>query len=98
MNYKKLKLLRQIQQGSDVAYLKLLLLNDKTQILQDIENSSPIYFAKKEADFYFNSAEQIAEEIVSDVKNGLVTFPKFKFIPKDNEYLEVIQRVNMLTI
>lgn len=96
MTGENLKTLHSILNGSNEAYIELLLNNDKEQFLEIIKKANYDYFLKNEAIFSFSENKAIAEQVVRDWKLKKIILPKIKFIPANNSYFEVIERLKLI--
>jgi hypothetical protein len=93
----KLQIVRNIQNGSNYDYLLLALNNDRQQFLTRFKKANPAFYLKNEALFTFDSNAQIARVIIKAWKMRAILMPKFSFVPMQNEWLEVIERVKLIS-
>jgi len=96
MESDKLALVRKIQQGDNVAYIELLLNNDKEQFLNQFKLANPAFYMRNEAMIDFDTNRQAAKFIVKAWKSRQALIPKFSFVPMQNEWFEVIQRIKLI--
>jgi hypothetical protein len=97
MTEDKLQIVRNIQRGSNYDYLLLALNNDRKQFLGKLKKANPAFYLKNEAMFTFDTNEQIARAVIKGWKAKMILMPKFSFVPQQNEWLEVIDRVKLIS-